>query len=376
MTHSSTSYLLLIGSYAKETEQSIHSVRYSPPSKTSDSQNLSPTLTVINSTSKIVNPSYLTLHPTLPRVYVASEQLDGCGSIAVYDLDPTLGMMTFCQSQKVTAASPCYVTVDASGRYLLSANYIGGSLTLCALREDGSIAYTAQELISTGHGPRLDRQESAHPHAIVFDAQKQRLLVTDLGLDEIVTYDLERTQATLTKTNTYRATPGSGPRLFLFHPKNSTIGYAICELNNTIVTFHYDPADGSLQPKQTVSTLPKNGETTTDATVLTASDLSTASHMAFSPDARFLYASNRGHDSLVVYAIEAEEGSLQAIQWIATQGRTPRHFVITADGLSLLVANQDSDSIVIFAIDMATGLLRLTDTYLSIASPSCIAIVK
>ncbi len=368
MTHPYTNYLLLIGSYAKETDQSIHSVRYTPPSA-GDSQNLDPTLTVVDGTSNIINPSYLTLHPILKLVYVASEQLDGCGSLAVYDLDASNGTMTFRQSCKVTDASPCYVNVDASGRCLLSANYLGGSITLCALSDDGTITYTAQELFSTGHGPRLDRQETAHPHAIAFDAKEQRILVTDLGLDEIITYDLDSTKPALRKINTYKATPGSGPRLFLFHPKHNEVGYAICELNNTIVAFHYDLVDGSLQPKQIVSTLPDNGKTAPAATD------STAAHMAFSPDGLFLYASNRGHDSLVVFAIHHEDGSLQAIQWIATEGRTPRHFAITPDGLSLLVANQDSDSIVVFAIEQTTGLLRSTDTHLSIASPSCIIVV-
>lgn len=372
MTQLCTSYLQLIGSYAKETEPSIHSVRYIPPT-VGESQNLDSTLQVIHSVSQIVNPSYVTLHPTLPRVYVASEQLDDSGSLAVYELDPTHGTLTYRHSQTIADASPCFVTVDATGRYLLSANYLGGSITLCTLDEDGGISSKVQEIFHTGFGPRSDRQESAHPHAITFDAHNRFALVTDLGTDEMVIYQLDTIKSQLTRIHAYHFTPGSGPRLFLFHPNNNEIGYAICELNNTIVAFHYEPADGSLQPTQTVSTLPEDWSPTVETPHV---EINTASHLAFSPDARFLYASNRGHDSLVVFAIEQTGGSLRAIQWISTEGHTPRHFAITKDGLSLFVANQDTNSVVVFAIDKTTGLLHATGTHLTVASPSCVTIVQ
>ena len=371
MSHTPKDCLLLIGSYAKQTDPGIYTVRYAADPPKSDRDHApeaptfeAPTFTVIDHVRGIVNPSYLALHPAKNRLYVASESLDHSGSLAVYERNPLTGDLVSRQSQPVKDASPCYVTTDRSARCLLSANYLGGSITVCTLADNGMVTRKTQEIYHTGHGIRMDRQEAAHPHAVAIDAANRFALVPDLGIDEIVTYELSISQSSLTKVGSHRAVAGSGPRLFLFHPERAA-GYAIFELNNTIEVFDYDPERGSLQVRQSISTLPSD-----------FSGTNTAAHVALSADARFLYASNRGHDSIVVYEVHPDNGTLHPIQWIHTEGSTPRHFAIMPDGLTLIVANQDSNTLVALAIDPHTGLLRSTGAHLAIAQPSCVAVVE
>nr|NNM89278.1 lactonase family protein [Bacilli bacterium] len=354
-------YLLVVGSYAKASNTGIYTVRYWSRSKHAVPSSY--TLSVVVTTSGLENPSYLIKHPTKNRIFAASERLSHSGQVGEYAMEMQTGHMMFVQAQDVTKASPCYLAIDPSGRHLFSANYEGGSLSVFALHEHGGLARKTQEIAHQGNGPIIERQESAHPHAIAIDRQGKYALVTDLGTDEIITYEFHEVTESLSYVATHTTKPGAGPRLFIFHPLRS-IGYAIHELNNTICVYDYDEATGMINEKQSVKTLPD------DVTVK-----STASHIAVSEDGRFLYASNRGHDSIVVYAIDETQGTLTPIQWISSGGKVPRHFAITPDGASLIVANQESDNISVLSIDPTTGKLTTTKAKLFVNKPTCVLVM-
>ena len=352
----SSSYHLYIGSYASIDEPGIHLLSYD--AKGQD-------LRIVDRVSGIANPSFLAPHPDKPILYAASERFGAPGGVKMYAMDRASGHLELQNEQPIAEASPCFVACDQTGRTLIAANYAGGRVTSFSLGANGHIGPANDHIAHVGHGPRTDRQEAPHPHSAIIDHHNRFVLVPDLGIDQIVIYALDAGRSELRRHGAYVAEAGSGPRLFAFHPQRidgRAVGYAIHELDNTIVAFDYDEENGVLEAIQTISTLPDG-----------FSGRSIAAHLAVSPDGRFLYASNRGHDSIAVYEIK-EDGKLRAPDFISSFGQTPRHFAITPDGQSLVVANQDSNNVVVFAIDQVDGLLHPTGEELTIARPTCVLV--
>lgn len=318
----------------------------------------------VRNVAGVANPSFLALNADRTRLYAANELADG--AVSAFARDPSSGELRLLNSQSAHGADPCYVSLDPSGRFVLVANYTGGTVAVLPVAADGSLEPAACVIHHEGSGPRPE-QGGPHPHMIAPTPAGRYILVTDLGSDRVVVYRLDAETGQLVPneqgTTFVAADPGAGPRHFAFAPDERSL-YAINELASTLTIYAYDGARGELRPRQTVSTLPAG----MDGPQVQNS----CAHVAVSPDGRFVYGSNRGHDSIAIWAVN-ETGTLTSVGHEPTRGRTPRGFSLDPTGTWLLAANQDSDTIVTFRRDPDTGMLAATG--IVTPSPSPVAIL-
>jgi 6-phosphogluconolactonase len=318
---------------------------------------------------EVTNPSFVALHPTQPFLYAVSEvgNFDGkkTGSVAAFAVEAGTGKLTLLNQQPSGGDGPCHVNVDQTGSDVLVANYGGGSCSVYSVQRDGALSSATAFMQHQGSSANRQRQQAPHAHGIYLDARNRFVFVPDLGLDKIMVYKFDARQGSLTANDPPFAAvaPGSGPRHFAFHPSGK-FAYVINEIRCTVTAFTYDPDRGVLAELQTVSTLP------TGESVLPS--FSTA-ELQVHPSGRFLYGSNRGHNTIAVFTIDAGTGRLTPTQHESTQGKTPRGFGIDPSGKFLLAANQDSDTVVPFKIDTATGRLLPTGQTVEMGSPVCVA---
>jgi len=319
----------------------------------------------------VKNPSFLAIHPTLPVMYAVSEVADAdgkpTGAVLALALDDATGTLTAKNHQSSGGGGPCHVSIDRTGQVALAANYGGGSVICFGLTADGSlepvVAGSPGGFIQhEGKGPNPQRQEKPHGHSIYPTADGRFAVTCDLGADRVFVHALDVEKATLAPHGFGRGTPGAGPRHFAFHP-GGRYGYAVNELDLTVTAFAYDPQAGTLTEVQTLSTLP--------AEVTDTKGFSTAEVVAH-PSGRFLYASNRGHDSIAMYTVDEATGRLTFLGAEPIRGKTPRNFVIDPTGKFLLAAGQNSHTVTVFAIDAETGRLSFTGQSLDVPSPVCI----
>jgi 6-phosphogluconolactonase len=309
------------------------------------------------------NPSFLAVNGARNRLYAVGETSDPrTESVASFAIDPYKGEITLLNQRSSFGAAPCHVALDGPERFLVVVNYNEGNICLFPIAEDGEIGEIADNVLRTGHGPRADRQDKAHPHSSFIDPANGTVVVADLGTDRLAAYRLDAEEGRLVPAGETAAAPGSGPRHMALHP-NGRLLYVINELNATIGVYRYGSDSAELEPLQTIGTLPASYD-----------GPNTAADIHVSANGRFLYGSNRGHDSIAVYRID-DDGRLELIQHISSGGRTPRNFGLSPDGRYLLAANQDSDSIVAYSVDEATGRLAATGHILTIGSPVCIRFV-
>jgi 6-phosphogluconolactonase len=315
---------------------------------------------------KLANPSFLAIHPNQKLLYAVNEmdEFNGQngGGVSTLAIDPASGTLRLLSQQSSRGRAPCHLIVDRAGKNVLVANYNSGSVACFPIRADGTLG-AASSLIQH-HGKSIDpvRQEGPHAHSIYLDRANKFALVTDLGLDQIFVDAFDASRGTLVPNIPALScvSPGSGPRHLDFHPSGQYI-YVINELANTISAFTYDAEKGTLKAIQTISTLPADYQGT-----------SLAAEVQVHPSGRFAYASNRGHDSIAVFTVDAVTGALSPAGHQSTRGKNPRNFAIDPSGAYLLAANQDSDSIVVFAIDQQTGSLTRVGEPVSIPMPVCI----
>ena len=328
-------------------------------------------LTAPTLAAAVKNPSFLAVHPTLPVMYAVSEVADAdgkpTGAVLALAIDEATGTLTTKNHQSSGGGGPCHVSVDRSGKVALAANYGGGSVICLGLSADGSlrpvVAGSPGGFIQhEGKGPNPQRQEGPHGHSINPTADGRFAVACDLGLDKVLIHALDVSKATLAPHGFGRGTPGAGPRHFAFHP-TGRYGYAVNELDRTVTVFAFDPQAGTLTEFQTLSTLP--------ADVTDTNGFSTAEIVAH-PTGKFLYASNRGHDSIAMYAVDQATGRLTFLGAEPTRCKTPRNFVIDPTGKFLLAAGQNSHTVTVFAIDVETGKLIYTGQSLDVPSPVCI----
>lgn len=321
--------------------------------------------------AEVTSPSFLAVHPNERFIYAANEvsQFEGkpAGAVTAFAIDPKSGRLTRFDEESSGGSGPCHLVVDRSGRAVLVANYGGGSVAVLPINKDGSLKPASAFVQHTGSSVNASRQKEPHAHSINVDAANKFAVVADLGLDKLMIYKFNSRSGSLAPATTPFALvrPGSGPRHFAFHPEGRQ-AYVINEMACTVTVFRYESRKGELFEEQTVSTLPKDEKQ--------KPEFSTA-EVQVHPGGKFLYGSNRGHDTIAVFRIDPESGRLSVVDHTPTGGRTPRNFGIDPTGKFLLAANQNSDSVVAFAIDQKTGRLTPTGQRLEVGSPVCVKFV-
>jgi 6-phosphogluconolactonase len=350
-------YLVYVGTYTEKASKGIYAYRFDPAADR---------LTSLGLAAETVNPSFLAVEPTRRFLYAVNEisQYEGrsSGGVSAFAIAPGTGKLTLLNEVPSGGAGPCHLAVDRTGRYVLVANYGGGSLAVFPILKDGRLGEASAFVQHHGASVNPQRQEGPHAHSIYLSSDNRFAVSADLGLDEVLIYRFDARKGTLTPNNPAFAmvSSGAGPRHFAFHPSGK-FGYVIDEMQSTVTVFSYDQASGALDVIQSVSTLPQGfkGE-------------SSAAEVEVHPSGKFLYGSNRGHDSVAVFAINTRKGTLTPLGHAPTLGKTPRNFAIDPTGSYLFVANQDSDNIVQFRIDPNTGLLTPTGQVLEVSSPVCV----
>lgn len=317
---------------------------------------------------KQVRPAFFAFHPTLSVLYSVTESArkdPAAPAVTAYRFDPktfdATPVLTTLNSQSIDGDTPCHVSVDAKGEWLIAANYTSGSITLFPLGKDGAIQAAKGTSQYQGTGPNRSRQESAHAHCSVWDPTNKFVLVADLGSDKVWVHAFDREKGELSVKGSMVTAPGSGPRHIAIH-KNGKWVYVINELDLTINVANWDAGKGELASIQTISTLPKDAK---------SPDYSTAEVLVH-PNGKFVYGSNRGHHTIASFKVDEATGKLAAIGHTPTNGKTPRNFRISPNGLFLLAENQDSDSVYSFHINQETGELKPTGFSIKAPMPACI----
>jgi 6-phosphogluconolactonase len=314
----------------------------------------------------VINPSFLAIHPNRRFLYAVNEIGDfrgaKSGAVSAFAIDAGTGKLRLLNQEASGGGGPCHLTVDRTGRNVLVANYGGGSVASLPLRADGRLGPATSFIQHRGSSVDRGRQEGPHAHSINLDAANRFAVAADLGLDQVLVYRFDADHGSLTPNDPPYTTvaPGSGPRHFAFHPSGRH-AYVINEMKSTVTAFAYDAQKGTLRSLQTLSTLPE-GFTGNNSTA----------EVQVHPSGRFLYGSNRGHNSIALFRIDRETGRLAAAGHQSTGGKTPRNFRMDPAGSVLLAANQDSDSIVVFRINGETGGLEPTGHVVEVPMPVCV----
>jgi 6-phosphogluconolactonase len=318
-----------------------------------------PTAPVLAAETK--SPSFVALHPNRRFLYAVGEAGGTGGTVSAFALDAG-GDLKPLNTQPSGGGGPCHLIVDPAGRNVLVANYGGGSVAVLPVAQDGLLAAPSSVRQHQGSGPNARRQEKPHAHGVVLDAAARFAFVPDLGADRIFIYRYDAGRGLLEPNDPPAAAldPGAGPRHIAFHPSGRFL-YSINELRSTVTAFKYDAQKGALEPVQTISALPQGFE-----------GQSSTAEVQVSRDGRFLYGSNRGHDSLAVFAIDAATGRLTPKGHVPSGGKSPRHFAIDPTGQWILAAHQGSDNIVVFKLDAATGMPAPNGKAVTVSKPVCV----
>ena len=353
-------YFMLIGTYTSGGSNGIYVHQFNSVSAA----------TKLIDSIKITNPSYLTVSPNRKFVYSVSEDANEKnmgGKVSSFSFDNIKGSLSLLNEQPSNGNHPCYITIDKTGRWVITGNYSSGNLAVLPVRSNGSLHPAVTTIQHTGQSVNTERQTGPHVHATVLSPDNSYLFVPDLGLDKLMQYRFNKRNGALKEANEpYVMTkPGSGPRHFEFHP-NKKYAYLLEELTGSVSAYTYTSKTGKLALIQNISTLPPD-----------FLGYAGSADIHVSPDGNFLYASNRGEsNTIVIYAINKKNGSLIVAGYQSTLGKTPRHFSLDPGGNFLLVANQNSDEIIIFKVNKITGLLTDTGKRISVSKPVCIKWVK
>lgn len=319
------------------------------------------------------NPSFLALHPSLPVLYTVAETSDTAGkpagAIQSWAIDTKTGRLRLLNERLSGGPGPCHLCVDRTGKVVVAANYGGGSTICLGIAPDGSLNPVVdgmpggflQHTSSRGAEPgiNLQRQEKPHAHSADISPDGRHAFVCDLGLDEVIIYALDTAKATLAPHGRARVANGAGPRHFALHP-GGRFAYCVNELDLTVTAFAFDSQAGTLAPLQSLSTLP---EGVVDRTGFSCAEI------AVHPSGRFVYASNRGHDTIAIFTVDEATGRLTFRHAEPIRGKTPRHFAISPDGRFLLAEGQASNTVALFSIDPKTGMLVFTERSITVPAP-------
>ncbi|MBL9219008.1 MAG: lactonase family protein [Opitutaceae bacterium] len=356
---SAASQLMFIGTYTKEGSQGIYAVRLDPATGALGTPALA---------AATPNPTFLAWHPSQPVLYALGEGPgpDGkiSGGAAAFAYDAATGKLSPLNSRGAGGGNTTHLAADASGRMLVTVSYGGGQVVSYPLAADGRIGERASFIVHQGDlGPNRARQDKPHPHSVTISPDNRFAFVADLGLDRVLAYQLDPAAGTLAPhaAGTIATPPGSGPR----HTKFSRDGkffYILNEIDGSISACSYDASGGTAKPVQHISTLPAGFKVT---------DPDRAAEIRVHPNGKFVYASNRGHESIAVFAVQAD-GLLQLVELTPCGGKHPRNFNLTPDGRWLVCANMNSDNLVSFQVDPATGRLTATGSTVTVPQAVCV----
>jgi 6-phosphogluconolactonase len=346
-----------VGTYSDGASKGIYRCAFDPEDGT---------IEVLGATGGVTNPSFLAIHPRGSHLFAVGETAEFAGlpggSVHAFRIDGQGGGLTHLNSQPSHGPDPAYISIDARGRYVLVANYSGGNVCVFPVRMDGRLDTVVANVRHTGSGPNPKRQERPHAHSVILDPANRRAFSADLGIDRVMVYSFNRESGAVSPAAQpeLRMKPGAGPRHLAFSPDGKRL-FVVNELDSTVVVFSYDVDTGVLEELDSVSTLPDS---------FAAANACADIHVH--PSGMFVYASNRGHDSIAVFRIDVASGKLTPVQRQSTGGASPRNFAIDPSARFLLAANQRSDSIVVMRINERDGTLAPTGATASIPSPVCI----
>ncbi|WP_379153137.1 lactonase family protein [Paenibacillus sp. sgz5001063] len=357
-----TRLLLFTGSYASAEESGVQVFEFDGEA--------GGTLTLVDKIQGITNPTFVNVNPAEGRLYAIGEKSNGEGGkegeVVSFSIDPQSGKLTELNRVSTMPATgskqttTCHISRDAHNEYLIVCSYHGGLVGLLTLDQEGLPVRLEDTAVHTGQR-NLPGQEKPHPHSAIFSPDEKFLFVADLGLDLIRTYRINHEAKKLEVLGDTLLHEGAGPRHFVFHPDGKS-AYVINELDCTVTSFIYDRNAGTLQTVATISTLPEGYPSADNG----------CAEIALSSDGLYLYGSNRGHDSIVVYAVDPATAVLTLVEHVSTRGGHPRHFTLTPDGAYLIVANRDGNNLVVFRVDRATGRLAFTGHTAEVSKPVCV----
>ena len=353
-------YLAYVGTYTDKGSKGIYAYRFDPSSGELGDLGLVATTD---------NPSFLAVAADNRYLYALNEvnkfEAGETGAITTYNLDRNSGKLTQLQQVSSLGPGPAHLSLDRAGKFVLVANYDGGSIAVFPIEKDGTLGTRTAFVQHTGSSANKNRQSSPHAHQIQATADNKFVLVADLGLDELLVYRFDRKKGALSPANPphVRVSPGSGPRHFAIAPSGKFV-YLVTELSSTVIVYSFDNSSGRLTELQTISTLPK-GFKGANTTAEITTDMA----------GKFLYVSNRGDDSIAVFAIDQGNGRLSLVEHVKTGGKEPRHFALDPTGRWLFAENQNSNDVRIFRVDPELGRLTPTSHTIEVNSPVCVVFV-
>ena len=312
------------------------------------------------------SPSFIEIDAARGLLFAVNEvdEYDGkpTGSVSAFSIDRKTGKLTLINRQPTQGKAPCHLALDKSGRVLVVANYTSGTVTMLPVAADGRLGAPTAVIQHTGSSVNAKRQSGPHAHCTTFDPAHRLLFACDLGLDKVMIYEPDAVKGTLTAHSPAFAAvpPGSGPRHMEFRP-DGRFAYVLNEMTSTVTAFAYDAKAGALTERQTVSALPAS-----------FSGSNSGAEIAVHPSGKFVYSSNRGHNSVALFRVDAAKGTLTFVEARETGGSTPRNFAIEPTGRYLFAANQGSSTLLVFTIDQATGLLKPAGEPVAVPTPVCV----
>ena len=350
--------LVCFGSYSTSDKESVHLFQLNLQDGS---------LKKLNAVDGLTNPSFLKIHPNGKYLYTVNEvsTFDGkkSGGVTAFALDVKGGKLNKINQQPSGDTGPCHLTVDATGKYVLVAHYGGGSTSVLPIKKDGSVGALVSQIKHKGSSVH-SRQKAPHAHSVHVGPNNKFAFAPDLGIDKVLVFSFDEKTGAIaeTKFDGAKLEPGSGPRHFSFHP-DGKFAYVINEIKQTVTTFRYNAKRGRLRTLQTLSSVPHPVEGNSTAEVLVH------------PTGKFLYGSNRGHNSIAMFRINEKNGKLTALGHESTRGSTPRNFGIDPTGHFLLAANQQTDNVAVFRIDQDTGKLKFTGNEIKLSKPVCVRMI-
>ncbi|HWJ78917.1 MAG TPA: lactonase family protein [Niallia sp.] len=344
-----TKYTGYIGTYTKKESKGIYSFVLDTEEKKISSVELA---------AELENPTYVTVSKDNKNLFAVGKQGE-LGGVASYSIDANTGSLQLLNTQLSEGPSPCHVSVDAEKKVVLTGNYHKGTAeSFLVNSEDGSLQPNVSIIQHTGTGPNTARQEKPHMHFSGFTPNDQYAVSVDLGTDRVDTYKL--TDGKLEEVSSLSVKPGSGPRHITFHP-NGKFAYVMTELSNEVIVLSFDSETGSFQELQYISTLPID---------FTENSQGSAIHL--SSDGKFVYAGNRGHNTIAIFNVNEETGQLTFIEHTSTEGNWPRDFVLDPTEQFIVASNEQSDTLTLFERDTVTGKLTLLQSEIPAPEPVCV----